>query len=119
MSNFFTKRPLLTGAIAGGLAYGITLYTSPAIIYMANFVVGSALIGLLGPVAAACAGWIVPILGVLAAGALAAWLINSLVNMCFSQEQNNSNEHYHQNNNSNYRNNNNNNEEENPGFQPG
>lgn len=82
MSNFFRKRPLLTGALVGTAAYGVMLYTSPAVIYMANFVVGSALIGLIGPVAAASAGWVVPFLAVLAAGALVSWLMNSLITMC-------------------------------------
>lgn len=82
MSTFFNhKNSLLIGTVAGSVAYGVTLYTSPSIIYMANFIVGSALISLLGPVAAAAMGWALPFIAVLAMGGLAGWLMSSFVNM--------------------------------------
>ena len=42
---------------------------------------GSALISLLGPVAAAAMGWALPFLAVLAIGGLVGWLMSSLINM--------------------------------------
>lgn len=88
MSTFFNhKNSYLLGTAAGAAAYSVTLYTSPAVIYAANFIVGSALISLLGPVAAAAMGWALPFLAVLAMGGLAGWLMSSLINMFNAEKQ--------------------------------
>jgi len=82
MTTFFNhKNSYLLGTAAGAAAYSVTLYTSPAVIYAANFIVGSALISLLGPVAAAAMGWALPFLAVLAMGGFVGWLMSSLTNM--------------------------------------
>jgi hypothetical protein len=91
MTAFFNhKNSFLLGATAGAAVYGATLYTSPSIIYATNFIIGSALISLLGPVAAAAMGWALPFVAVLAMGGLAAWLISSLANMISASKTNRS-----------------------------